>query len=229
MRNQPDIPSNRELARRLPCSHTTVNRWRRDQRWPFGGPPWPAKMLPAMRAWAAEELEDTGGRAFADDAPGAEPTMPAPGPWLLKWQDVADDSSPFCRRAWIGETLWGLLTMEDLESLANHITFAIGSVMLEQAQADGQEGLLSEVPERYYRGLMHRVAQDKPKAMAERMNRVLLIWLSDRFIDRPRWWAELAEPMEDPPPAWLARAEPLAHRAKAATGKARTLARESAA
>lgn len=46
----------RALASALGVTHTAVNGWLKDERWPFGDGPWPAKLVLAIRSWRARTL-----------------------------------------------------------------------------------------------------------------------------------------------------------------------------
>ena len=48
--------SNRALATALSVNEGAVRRWRRDERWPFGAPPWKPSLLPRIQAWARRTL-----------------------------------------------------------------------------------------------------------------------------------------------------------------------------
>jgi hypothetical protein len=50
------ILSARALARELGRSGTAVCGWLRRGDWPFGGPPWHRRLLPAIRRWARRTL-----------------------------------------------------------------------------------------------------------------------------------------------------------------------------
>lgn len=65
-----DASSTRELAAALGKSHTAVNRWLKDDRWPFARkPPWAPAMVAQIRAWAARTLAPNPGAADAHAAP----------------------------------------------------------------------------------------------------------------------------------------------------------------
>jgi hypothetical protein len=46
-----EINSNRELARRLDVSETSVRNWQKDARWTFGSAPWSLDLLPTLEEW----------------------------------------------------------------------------------------------------------------------------------------------------------------------------------
>src|SRR5690349_4917526 len=64
------INSVRELARHLGRTHKAVGRWLRDDRWPFSRRgPWSAADVPAMKAWAAQELAPAPASGVSDLSP----------------------------------------------------------------------------------------------------------------------------------------------------------------
>ena len=65
--------SARELAELVGRSHTAVNRWLKDGRWTFGGGPWKASAVAAIRDWIRRELaEPAGGEEGESSADSAK-------------------------------------------------------------------------------------------------------------------------------------------------------------
>lgn len=53
------IPSIRALARAIGRSHTAVAKWARHPEWPWSQRgPWPASLVPKIKAWAVDTLKE---------------------------------------------------------------------------------------------------------------------------------------------------------------------------
>lgn len=55
------IASQAELAATVGRSRSQISRWVADDRWPFGGAPWPQSKVPEILRWMAETLRSVGG------------------------------------------------------------------------------------------------------------------------------------------------------------------------
>lgn len=200
-----EIMSIRQLAQALNRSHTTIISWLDRHDWPFPvDPPWPVAMVDEIEKWARKHLQPD--RNERQRRPKST-LVDAMEWWGVTWQHMASDGNPFSVRKWLGDTLYNECTVPDFKMLASYLCVATCAAMNEAATARGEAGMPPTARRAYYERLFKMIDGHRWITL---LNTFRYAWAADRFIDRPGWWRELADPWDEPPTGLLE--EPLPHR-----------------